>query len=238
MAWGWLGYVIKSYLVKFLKFPAKINFCALRTLTAPAFLALTFLVSVFNTCRHVWKVLRRGGLLMMNPGIDSNLNNETKIRESGEIFNTPWKMNGWNLQPSPHKKKRKMIWTKPPGNGVQNVNLGVKPEDWKKIMWGSLWVLCALPRKQGVVWTVAVFFWGWVYGFVFLTKYTPKIWYRYQNRWCFESVSPFRCDYFLTQPMANLYTFGDYIFSRKDKVWTFISESFGWVSFAYKAAME
>ena len=57
--------------------PCENQLGALRTLTAPAFLALTFLVSVFNTCRHVWKVLRRGGLLMMNPGIDSNLNNET-----------------------------------------------------------------------------------------------------------------------------------------------------------------
>ena len=34
----------------------------------------------------------------------------------------------------------------------------------------------------------------------------------------------------LTQPMANLSTFGDYICSRKNKVETFISWSFGWIS--------
>ena len=46
---------------------------ALRTLTAPVFLALTFLVSLMNTLRHVAKTMSRGGLLLMNPGIDSNL---------------------------------------------------------------------------------------------------------------------------------------------------------------------
>lgn len=38
-------------------------------------------------------------------------------------------------------------------------------------------------------------------------------------------------DLLLTQPMANLETLGDYIFSRKNKVQTVISRSFGWVRF-------
>ena len=37
----------------------------------------------------------------------------------------------------------------------------------------------------------------------------------------------------LTQPMANLETFGDYIFGGKNKVQTFISWSFGWVSYPF-----
>eukprot|EP00435_Cladocopium_sp_Y103_P060237 s350_g22.t1 len=43
------------------------------TLTAPVFLALTFLVSLMNTLRHVAKTMSRGGLLLMNPGIDSSI---------------------------------------------------------------------------------------------------------------------------------------------------------------------
>ena len=52
---------------------AKFSANAPRTLTAPVFLALTFLVSLMNTLRHVAKTMSRGGLLLMNPGIDSNL---------------------------------------------------------------------------------------------------------------------------------------------------------------------
>ena len=36
---------------------------------------------------------------------------------------TPWKINGWNLQPSPMKRKESMIWTKLPGNYVPAVHL-------------------------------------------------------------------------------------------------------------------
>ena len=36
---------------------------------------------------------------------------------------------------------------------------------------------------------------------------------------------------FLSEPMAYLWTFGDYIYHRKNKVETFISWSFGWVRF-------
>lgn len=43
------------------------------TLTAPVFLALTFLVSLMNTLPHVAKTMSRGGLLLMNPGIDSSI---------------------------------------------------------------------------------------------------------------------------------------------------------------------
>ncbi|CAK9115442.1 unnamed protein product [Durusdinium trenchii] len=43
------------------------------TLLSPLFLALTFLVSLGNTLRHVWRMLRKGGLLKQNPGIDSSI---------------------------------------------------------------------------------------------------------------------------------------------------------------------
>ena len=93
--------------------------------------------------------------------------------------------------------------------------------------------VCIAKETRGGL-NCCVVFWGWVYG-LFFNQVHPRnlIYSRYQNRWCFKSVSPFNCDYFLTQPMANLYTFEDLLFSRKDKVSIFISWSFGWVSFAY-----
>lgn len=43
------------------------------SLLSPAALALTFLVTVYNTCRHVRQLARCGGGLNGNPGVDSTL---------------------------------------------------------------------------------------------------------------------------------------------------------------------
>ena len=61
----------------------------------------------------------------------------------------PWKMNGWNLQPSSMKRKE-MIWTKPPRKYVPAVNLP-----------GCSFQVCQLQWRNPSVFPTQISPWKW-----------------------------------------------------------------------------